>query len=149
MDPDNAYFYRDNAAAYIVRLQELDAAFAQVVEEGVRSTVVFGDRFPFRYLMNTYGLTYFAAFPGCSVETQASPATIAFLIEKVRHENIPVVFHIEFSNRLIADVIAEATGARLIELHSANNVSHADFNAGVTYLDIMWRNVESLREGLN
>jgi len=149
MDPDNAEYFRGNAAAYIVQLQELDAAFVEVVASGLRRTVVFGDRFPFRYLMDAYGLTYFAAFTGCSAETQASPATIAFLINKVQEEDIPVVFHIEFSNLLIANTIVEATGARLVELHSAHNVSHADFNAGVTYLDLMWRNVDSLREGLN
>lgn len=149
LDPDNAYFFRQNAAAYIAELEELDRAFAAAVQDAERRTVVFGDRFPFRYLTDTYGLTYFAAFTGCSAETQASPATIAFLIETVRREHIPVVFHIEFSNRLIANVIAEATGARLLELHSVHNVSHADFNAGVTYLDLMQRNVEILREALN
>ncbi|MCL2233114.1 MAG: metal ABC transporter substrate-binding protein, partial [Treponema sp.] len=149
LDPGNAYYFRANAAAFITELQALDRAFADVVANAARTTVVFGDRFPFRYLTDTYGLTYFAAFTGCSAETQASPATIALLIETVRQENIPVVFHIEFSNRFIANVIAEATGARLLELHSLHNVSHADFTAGVTYLDLMRRNVETLREALN
>ena len=149
LDPDNAYFFRANAAAYIAELEELDRAFADVVANAARTTVVFGDRFPFLYLMRSYGLTHFAAFSGCCVQTQASPATIAFLIETVQRENIPVVFHIEFSNRLIANVIAEATGARLLELHSLHNVSHADFTAGVTYLDLMRRNVEMLREASN
>jgi len=149
MNPENKEFFRENAAVYIAQLQELDAAFAEVVAQGERDIVIFGDRFPFRYLVDTYGLRYYAAFSGCSAETQASPATIAFLIEKMREENIPVVFHIEFSNLAIANTIAEDTGARLIELHSAHNVSHADFAAGITYLDLMWRNVENLREGLN
>ena len=149
MDPSNESFFRENAAAFIDELRALDREFAQVVSEGVRRTVVFGDRFPFRYLTDTYGITYFAAFTGCSAETQASPGTIAFLIEKVRNENIPVIFHIEFSNLLIANTIARETGARLVEMHSTHNVSHADFNEGVTYIDIMRRNVESLREGLN
>jgi len=149
LDPANAYFFRENAETYIAQLEEVDHAFADVVATGIRTTVIFGDRFPFRYLTDTYGLTYFAAFTGCSAETQASPATIAFLIEKVEHENIPVVFHIEFSNRFIANTIAEPTGARLLELHSAHNVSHAEFTGGTTYLDLMWRNVEALREALN
>jgi len=149
LDPDNAYFFRANAAAYIAELEELDRAFADVVANAARTTVIFGDRFPFLYLTRSYGLTHFAAFSGCCVQTQASPATIAFLIETVQQENIPVVFHIEFSNRLIANVIAEATGARLLELHSLHNVSHSDFTAGVTYLDLMRRNVEMLREALN
>jgi len=149
LDPTNADFFRENATNYIYELEALNAAFADVVAQAVRHTVIFGDRFPFRYLIDAYGLTYHAAFLGCSVDTQASPATIAFLIEKVESENIPVVFYIEFSNRMIANVIAEATGATLLELHSAHNVSQADYSAGVTYLDLMWRNVENLREALN
>jgi len=149
LDPANADFFRANAEAYIAELEEVDRAFAEVVASAERDIVIFGDRFPFRYLMDAYGLRYYAAFTGCSVETQASPATIAFLIDQVNAEDIPVVLHIEFSNRLIANVISEATGARLLEMHSAHNVSHADFNAGVTYLDIAWANVEILREALN
>jgi len=111
--------------------------------------MVFGDRFPFRYLVDTYGLTAYAAFDGCSAETQASPATIAYLINKVQDENLPFIFYIEFSNRLITNVISEATGAEQLELHSTHNVSHADFNAGITYLDLMWRNVETIRKALS
>ena len=149
LDPANAYFYHQNAEAFIAELHALDHAFAEVVSNGVRDTLVFGDRFPFRYLVDAYGLTAYAAFDGCSAETQASPATIAYLINKVDDEALPFIFHIEFSNRLIANVITEATGAQQLELHSAHNVSHADFNAGITYLDIMWRNVETLREALS
>jgi len=149
LDPANEGFFRANADAFVAELEELDRLFAGIVAGAARRTVVFGDRFPFRYLTDTHGLTYHAAFVGCSAETQASPATIAFLIRTVQDENIPVVFHIEFSNRFIANTIAEATGARLLELHSLHNVSHADFNAGVTYIDLMRRNAEMLREALN
>ena len=149
LDPANADFFRENAVAYIEELRALDAAFAEMVAQGVRDTVIFGDRFPFLYLMEAYGLTAHAAFPGCTAETQASPATIAFLIEKVNAEDIPIIFYLEFSNQLIANVIAEATGARLLELHSAHNVSHADFTAGLTYVEIMMRNLEHLREALS
>jgi len=149
LDPDNGDFFRGNAAAYSEALRELDEAFHEVVAQGVRHTVIFGDRFPFRYLMYDLGLTAHAAFPGCSAETTASPATIAGLIGIARDAHIPVIFYIEFSNQLIANVIAEDTGARLLELHSTHNVSSADFAAGVTYLDLMWRNVEHLREALS
>ena len=148
LDEANADYFRERASAFIAELEALDAAFAEVAAQAVRHTIVFGDRFPFRYLAHAYGLTYYAAFPGCSTETQASPATIARLIETVRAEGIPVIFTIEFSNQQIANVIAEDTGARILELHSAHNLSHADFAAGVTYLDLMWRNVEHLREAL-
>ena len=115
----------------------------------MRKTLVFGDRFPFRYFADAYGLDYFAAFPGCSTETEASASTVAFLIDKVKAENIPVVFHIELSNAKIADTIAEAAGAKALELHAAHNISKADFESGVTYLDIMTRNADALREALD
>ena len=149
LDPGNADFFRDNAQSFIAELEALDQAYAEVVAAGVRDTIIFGDRFPFRYLASTYGLNYYAAFPGCATDTQASPATIAFLITQVREQEIPVVFHIEFSNRQIAQTIAGEAGARVLELHSAHNLSHADFNAGVTFVDIMTRNLEQLREALN
>jgi len=149
MNPDNASVFRTNADRFIAELLVLDAAFAEVVAEGVRTTLIFGDRFPFIYLTNTYGLTAYAAFTGCSVETQASPATIADLIRRVENEQIPVVFYIELSTRAIAQTIEAETGARLMEFHSAHNVTQAEFNAGETYLSIMWRNVEALREALS
>ena len=149
LDPDNGAYFQANAAAYIAQLEQLDAALRELVEQGVRRTIIFGDRFPFRYLAHEYGLTYYAAFPGCSTETEPSAATIAFLSDKVREERIPVVFYIEFSNQRIADVIIEGTEAKKLELHSTHNVSHADYIAGVTYLELMWRNLEHLREALN
>jgi zinc transport system substrate-binding protein len=149
MDGANADFYRENAASFVEELRELDLAFAEVVANGVRNTIIFGDRFPFSYFVETYGLIHHSAFDGCCVDTQVSPATIASLITIVRDEGIPVVFYLELSNRAIANTIAEDTGARLLELHSVHNVTLADFNAGVTYLDLMWRNVEHLREALS
>ncbi|MCL2422120.1 MAG: metal ABC transporter substrate-binding protein [Defluviitaleaceae bacterium] len=148
-DPANADYFRANAYAFIQELGALDQAMAQMTANSIRNTVVFGDRFPFIYLTESFHLNHYSAFVGCSSETQASPATVAFLIEKVRDEHIPVVFYIEFSDQSIANVIAEATGARTLELHSAHNVSQADFDAGITYLEIMYRNMEHLREALN
>jgi zinc transport system substrate-binding protein len=127
----------------------LDGEFREVVKGGKRRTLVFGDRFPFRYFADAYGLDYFAAFPGCSTETEASVGTIVFLIDKVRAEEIPVVFYIEFSNEKIADTLCEATGAKKLLLHSAHNISRDDFQSGVTYLDIMTANVKALQEALN
>ncbi|GHV48965.1 hypothetical protein FACS189499_09490 [Clostridia bacterium] len=148
-DTANADIYKTNAASYIAKLEELDAKFQAVVDNAVRKTLVFGDRFPFRYFVDAYGLDYFAAFPGCSTETEPSAATIAFLIDKVNAENIPVVFHIELSNEKMANTIAEAAGAKVLELHAAHNISKADFEAGKTYLDIMTANVDTLKEALN
>jgi zinc transport system substrate-binding protein len=147
-DAANAAEYERNTASYLAKLTELDAAFQAALNGAKRKTIVFGDRFPFRYFADAYGLDYFAAFPGCSTETEASAATIAFLINKVRAEGIPVVFHIELSNEKIADTICEETGARKLLLHAVHNVSKRDFDRGATYYDLMSANVQNLREAL-
>ncbi|MDR3277791.1 MAG: metal ABC transporter substrate-binding protein, partial [Oscillospiraceae bacterium] len=103
---------------------------------------------PFRYFADAYGLDYFAAFPGCSTETECSAATIAFLIDKINAEKIPVVFHIELGNEKMADTIAEATGAKALLLHACHNVSKDDFLNGESYLSLMTRNAEALKEAL-
>jgi zinc transport system substrate-binding protein len=147
-DAANAEIYRANTAAYQARLDELDAEFQAVADKAARKTIVFGDRFPFRYFADAYGLTYFAAFPGCSTETEASAATVKFLIDKIRAENIPVIFHIELSNEKMANTISEATGAKVRLLHAGHNISKEDFQNGRTYLDIMAANVGTLKEAL-
>jgi zinc transport system substrate-binding protein len=147
-DEANAAYYGQNLTAYLGLLDELDFAFDDVVKAAKRDTIVFADRFPFRYFADTYGLNYFAAFPGCSTETEPSAATVAFLIDKVRAENIPVVFHIEVSNERMADTISGETGAKKLLLHSCHNITKREFDAGVGYVDLMRRNVETLREAL-
>ena len=119
-----------------------------VVDGASRQTLVFGDRFPLRYFTEAYGLTYYAAFPGCSSETEPSAATISFLINEVKTEQIPVVFHIEFSNEKVADAICESTGAKKLLFHSCHNVSAEDMEAGTTYLSLMQGNLENLKEAL-
>jgi zinc transport system substrate-binding protein len=111
--------------------------------------VCSSDLFPFRYFVDEFGLKYFAAFPGCSTETEASAATVAFLIDKVKAERIPVVFYREFSNEAIADAISEATGAVPLLMHSCHNVTREDFERGVGYLELMSANVEVLRKALD
>jgi zinc transport system substrate-binding protein len=148
VDSANAAFFRRNTREYIARLDELDKEFKEVVNNARRKTIVFGDRFPFRYFADTYGLTYFAAFPGCSTETEPSAATVAFLIDKVKDEKIPVIFHIELSNERMADTISAETGAKKLLLHACHNVSKRDFDSGVTYLDLQKANVPRLREAL-
>jgi zinc transport system substrate-binding protein len=147
-DPKNAAAYKQNTKAYLSKLDELDAAFQDVVDNAQRKTIVFGDRFPFRYFADAYGLKYFAAFPGCSTETEASAATVKFLIDKIKAEKIPVVFHIELSNQKMAQSISESTGAKVVLLHACHNISKADFEKGVGYLDLMQQNVQNLKEAL-
>lgn len=147
-DPANASAYLMNTLNCIGNLVLLDTQFESLAAAAARKTIVFGDRFPFRYLADAYGLEYFAAFPGCATETEPSAATMKFLIDKVGAEKIPVVFHIELSNRKIADAISEATGAKVLQLHSCHNVSKSDFKRGATYLGLMAQNLENLREAL-
>ncbi|MDR2808233.1 MAG: zinc ABC transporter substrate-binding protein [Spirochaetaceae bacterium] len=147
-DGYNAALYESNTVSYLAKLDELDSAFRDLVRGAKRRTMIFGDRFPFRYFADAYGLSYFAAFPGCSTETEASAATIAFLINKIRGERIPVVFHIELSNEKIADILCEETGAKKLLLHAVHNVSKRDFDGGLTYYSLMSRNIQSLKEAL-
>lgn len=147
-DPDGKSVYQSNANGYIKELEALDEEFHHVVEQGKRRLLVFGDKFPFRYFADEYDLDYRAAFPGCSTDTEPSIDTMVYLIDKVRAEQIPVVYYLELSSTKIARTIAEETGARALLLHSCHNVSKEDFNRGVTYLELMRQNVENLRAGL-
>lgn len=147
-DPQNADAYRANMAAYAEELTALDGRFRSVVESAQTDTLIFGDRFPFRYLVDEYGLRYYAAFPGCASQSEASAKTVAFLIEKVKAEHIPAVFTIEFSNGRMADTICRATGATKLMMHSCHNLSSADFDAGETYLTLMDKNVQALAVAL-
>lgn len=147
-DPDNAEYYEKNLASFKAELESLNRDFKSMVDCAARKTVVFGDRFPFLYLAKEYGLDYYAAFPGCASNTEASAATVAFLINKVREEKIPVVFSIEFSNGKIADAVAEPTGAKRLELHSCHNVTKDEFDSGETYISLMRKNLANLKEAL-
>ncbi|MFP3090532.1 metal ABC transporter substrate-binding protein [Treponema sp. TIM-1] len=147
-DAANAAAYEKNTQSYLAKLTDLDASFQSMINGAKRKTFVFGDRFPFRYFADAYGLDYFAAFPGCSTETECSAATIAFLVNKVRAEKIPVVFHIELSNEKIADTICEETGTKKLLLHAVHNISKRDFDRGENYYDLMSQNVRNLKEAL-
>ena len=148
IDPENSGFYRANGERYVSALRELDAAFRQTVENGKFDTLIFADRFPVRYFVEEYGLDYYAAFPGCADDTEPSAKTVAFLIDKLRDEGIPAVMFIEFSNEKMADVICEDTGCEKLLFHSCHNVSAQQLKEGVSYLELMWGNVESLKEAL-
>ena len=149
IDPENAASYQENASAYIAQLEMLHQNFRDFFAGVSNKTMVFGDRFPFRYFAEEYGLDCFAAFPGCSSETEPSVATIAFLTDKVKSENITTVFYIEFSNHQVADSIAEAAGAKTALFHSCHNVSEQEQRDGATYLSLMEQNLNTLKEALH
>ncbi len=148
LSPSDASVFEKNLNSYSKELSSLDDSFRKVVDGTRNRTLVFGDRFPFRYFADEYGLNYYAAFPGCSSETEPSAATISFLIDKVKEKKIPVVFTIEFSNGKVADTICEATGAKKLEFHSCHNVTQEMFDSGVTYVSLMNGNVSKLKEAL-
>ncbi|WP_243424476.1 metal ABC transporter substrate-binding protein [Mediterraneibacter glycyrrhizinilyticus] len=148
-DPSNSGFYEKNAEEYQERLAELDQEFRDVVSNAKRNLLIFGDRFPFRYFADAYGLDYYAAFPGCASDTEPSAATMAFLINKVKEEKVPAVLKMELSNDNIANAIAEATGTEVKTFYSCHNLTAEEFENGETYLSMMEKNVETLKEVLN
>lgn len=147
-DPEREALYRENQAAYAAELKTLAEEMLKIRRNAVRTTIIVGDRFPFRYLAEFMELEYYAAFPGCAEETEPSAKTVAFLIDKVKEEQIPVVFYGEFSSHLMAERICEEAGGEPLLLHSCHNVTKDEFEAGVTYLNLMWRNAENLRAAL-
>ncbi len=149
IDPSNAQTYRQNTADYLEQLEGLDQDFREVISNAGRDTLIFGDRFPLLYFVREYGLNYYAAFPGCASETEPSAATVARLIDLVREEQVPVVYQIELSNGNIARSIADSSGAKVETFYTCHNITRDDFNAGETYLSLMERNVNSLKEALN
>lgn len=148
LDQKNAGLYRKNTQKYLKKLEKLDEKFTQVVSHGVRREIVVADRFPFRYFADAYGLKYYAAYPGCSTQTGASAETIAFLIDKVKEDKIPVVFHMELSSQLMCNTICDETGARKAQLNAVHNISKRNFDRGIGYLELMEKNVDVLREAL-
>ena len=141
--------FKRNADTYISKLEKLDDDIKDVVSHSKRSTLVFGDRFPMRYFTEEFGLDYYAAFPGCSADVEASPSTIVKLVDTVRDNNIPVVLKMELSSGKNAEAIAEETGTEVETFYVCHNVSKEDFDNGVGYLDLMERNLTVLKKALN
>ena len=151
IDPDNAGIYEKNTAAYIGKLDELDARYREAVSGSSVTTLLFGDRFPFRYLVDDYGLSYYAAFAGCSAETEASFETITFLAQKVDELSLGAVMTIEGTDHRIAETIIQNTQTKdqqILTLDSMQSVVSGDVAGGTTYLSIMEKNLSALKEAL-
>lgn len=144
LDSENSATYTTNAFEYITALYELDEAFETIMDNATIDSIMIGDRFPFLYLVNEYDIEYYAAFKGCSSDVEANPTTIAYLIDKANAEEIPVVFKVDLSTGLVAQTISESTGAEILTLYSCHTLSNDDFEAGVTYIDLMYRNADAL-----
>lgn len=151
LDPEHADAYRANAAAYSDKLSALDAEYQAAVSAATFDTLLFGDRFPFRYMVDDYGLKYFAAFAGCSAETEASFQTITFLSRKADELSLRTILAIEGSDRRIAETIAQNTAAKdqkIVVLDSMQSVTARDAKNGLTYLSVAKNNLEALKEAL-
>lgn len=150
-DPDNADAYAANAAAYIEKLSALDAQYEAAVNAANRKTILFGDRFPFRYLADDYGLSYYAAFVGCSAETEASFETVAFLAGKVDELGLSSVLTLEGTDHRIAETVIATTSAKsaqILSMDSMQSTTLKDVQNGASYLAVMEKNLEVLKEAL-
>lgn len=138
-----------NAENFKTSANELKNKFLNLVNSAKRQAIVFGDKFPLRYFADEMGLDYYAAFPGCADETEASPRTISNLVDIIRQQGIPVVFKIELSSGDIAETIARETGAKVLTFDTMHNISQDDFTNGENFLSLMERNFPRLEEALN
>ena len=151
IDPDNKDAYAANTSAYIKKLSALDADYQAAVDAATYKTVLFGDRFPFRYMVDDYGLSYYAAFVGCSAETEASFETISFLAGKVDELNLPCVLTIEGAQHKIAETIVQNTtvkNQKVLTMDSMQSTTSKDVANGTTYLSVMEQNLSVLKEAL-
>jgi zinc transport system substrate-binding protein len=140
--------YQSNANSYINQIQQLSLQIKNTVENSSNKLLIFGDRFPFTYFANEYGLEYISAFDGCSSAVEVKTSKLAELIDTAKEKNAKAIFKIEMSNGKIAQTIADATGAKILELHSCQNVTKDDFNRGITYAYTMKSNLDALKIGL-
>ena len=148
-DPDHAESYTKNATAYKARLADLDAEFASIVKKGKHRTLVFGGRFAYLYFLKHYGLNYVTAYDTCSSEGEPGVQRIAQVIRYMKQKDIRSIFHEEFVVPKVAQSIAEQTGAKLLLFSTAHNLTRDEFEKGVTFLDIMKGNRDSVAQALS
>lgn len=151
VDKDNAKTYQANYESYAKKLDALDKKYAEAVASAKNKTLVFGDRFPFRYLVNDYGLDYYAAFVGCSAESEASFETVTFLAKKIDELGLGNVLTIEGKNHKIAKTVVDNTknkDQKVLTMDSMQSTTSKDVKDGATYLGIMEKNLEVLKEAL-
>ena len=150
IDTNNAEKYKKNAENYIVQIKDVDSKIQQIVDNKVRDRLIFADKMPMQYFMDYYDLQVSAAFSGCSTETEPSAKTIAYLLEKVKTEKIPVVLYIELNPGRVANTIVReaGNGCEAMQIQTLHNVSLDDFNNGETWVSLMTRNIEVLKKAL-
>ena len=149
VDPENETYYRENAANYQSELKRLDDRITHVVQTGKRKSIVFGGRFAHSYFVKRYNLIYKSAFSGCSAESEPSLQSISEIIKFISDNNIPCVYYEEFSEPKVAQSIASQTGAKLLQFTTAHNVTKDQLNDGITFMEVMDKNLENLKIGLD
>jgi zinc transport system substrate-binding protein len=153
IDSVHASLYNKNSTDYVAKIKVLDSNYRTAVENAARKTVLFGDRFPFRYLVDDYGLKYYAAFVGCSAESEASFETIAFLAGKMDSLSLPAIFTIEKGNQKIANAVLAASKnskqAQVLTINSMQSITEQQIAEGISYLSIMQLNLDVLKKALN
>ena len=149
IDPSNAEYYKNNLKAYTAKLQTLRNDFANMRKNAKREVIIFGDRFPMRYLTEELNLNYYAAFPGCSSKTEPSVNTLIFLTEKIKEEKIPVIFYMDYSDGRIAYSVADECNIKAMRLYSCHNLSKEDLSSGKTYISLMYDNLEAIKEAIS
>ena len=148
IDSENSNTYKENADKYIAQIKDVDSKIQNIVSHRVRDRLIFADKMPMQYFIDYYKLEVSAAFDGCSTEIDPSAKTIAYLQNKVKEEKIPVVLYIELNPGRVAKTIADETGAKAMQIQTLHNVSLDDFNNGETWVSLMTRNIEVLKEAL-
>ena len=143
---ENAEIYKANADEYIGKIQNIDTQIRKIVNKMDKKEIIFADKFPLLYFAKEYGLSYYAAFPGCAEDTEPSARTIAFLIDKIKEDKINKVYYLELSSKAVANTICEDTGAKAYEFNSCHNITEKQFQSGVTYVDLMTKNLEVLKK---
>lgn len=146
--PEEKENFQKNAENYISQLKELDNEFRTIIENAKTKEIIFADKFPLQYFAKEYGLKYYAAFPGCGSDMEPSAKTIAFLVDKIKEDNIKAVFYLELSSHIVADAIETDTGAKPLQFNSCHNITQKQFDSGVTYVDLMKENVNNLKIAL-
>lgn len=148
LDPDNAAFYKENAARYTKELEKLDAQFLQIAGTAKTKTILFAGRFACNYFAQEYGFSHIAAFDSCSENAEPASSVVAELIDRIKADGIEYVYYEELTDPKTARVLSEETGCKSLLFHSCHNISKAEARAGATYLSLMQQNAENLRKGL-
>ena len=148
LDPAYTDDYITNSESYIYQIRDVKDKIQEVMDNKKRDILIFGDKMPMQYFINEFDLRVSAAFSGCSTETEPSAKTIAYLVQKVKEENVPVVLYIELSTGKTAISIANETGTKAMQIQTLHNVSKTDFENKETYVSLMTRNIEVLKEAL-